>query len=386
MPSKHAKLSPSSAARWLKCTPSIRMEEGLPNTTNDYAEEGTLAHLLGEKTLLYRLGSITARQYAIALKKVKANALYKEEMMEYINGYVDFVLERYEEAKSASELAVLNVELRLDVGQWAKGSFGTGDAVIVTDGYVQVIDLKYGQGIPVSVDKNPQLMLYGLGAYAAYDFLFDIDQVVVTVYQPRIGNIASLEITKEILLEWADEVVRPQAEKAIKGEGDFVAGSHCKYCKVEATCRARQEYNLELLKMDYCDPELLSDEELAEVLSKADDLVAWVKSVQDYVLSGALKGKKFKGLKLVAGRSNRLISEPDQVKKILISEGFQESDICVSKINGITKLEKIVGKKRFEELVGGFITKPVGKPTIAFEDDSREEYNSALSDFKEGDN
>lgn len=382
MPEIHSKLSPSAASRWLTCTPCLLLEESMEDNTNDYAKEGTLAHSLGEKMLLYRLDKITAQKYASALKKIKSSEFYKPEMLNYITGYADFVMTRYEDAKAVSRDAVIEIEQRLDFSKWAPGGFGTGDAVIVTDGYIEVIDLKYGQGVRVKAYQNPQLMLYGLGAYESSDFIFDIEKIQVTVYQPRVNNNNSFEIKTQELLDWAENVVKPQSKKALAGEGDFVPGEHCRFCRAGAACRARSERNIELARFDFCPPELLSDDEIVEVLTKGKELSDWVKTVEKFILAGALKGRHFKGIKLVEGSSKRIVTNTEAAILRLQENGFEDV-FEERKLLGIGKLEKIVGgRKQLEEIIGDCIVKPKGKPTLAATDDNRQEYSSADMDFE----
>lgn len=356
----------------------------MADNINDYAREGTLAHSLGEKMLLFKLGRIKAQTYAAALRKIKKNDLYDDEMLEYISRYAEFVLSRFEDAKAVSADAVIEIEQRLDFSKWARGGFGTGDAVIVTDGYIEVIDLKYGQGVKVDAYENPQLKLYGLGAYESSDFLFDVNKVQVTVYQPRVNNVSSFEIETIALLNWADTIVKPQAEKALLGEGEFIAGEHCRFCKAGATCRTRSEKSLELAKHDFCDPDLLSDEELREILERGKELSKWVTAVEQHILASMLGGNKIKGLKVVESTSRRVIGDTKKASEILKSKGFASEKIYEpQKLIALGKLEKLVGgKKKFEELLKDCIVKPAGKPTVVSETDQRPEYNTPEMDFR----
>lgn len=376
MPEIHSKLSPSSAARWLSCTPCLRLEESMPDTAGRDAQEGTLAHSLGEKTLLYKLGIITAQKYARALRRIKENPLYDETMTEYIDGYVEFVLNHFKDAKAISPDAVCEIEARLDFSDWAKGGFGTGDAVIITDGYIEVIDLKYGKGVAVDVDRNPQLMLYGLGAYSEYGMLFDIEKIIVNIYQPRINNIAGFEMPVAELLEWAEDVVRPQAEKALNGEGEFKPSEKaCRFCKARSICKARAESLLSLETYGFSDPAVMKPDEIADALRRAEGLDTWIKSLKEFAYDKLSDGQSIKGFKLVkGGRGRRSFSDKDEVGKILLREGYQLEDIYSRDLISLTALEKLVGKKKFSELCGDYIIKPEPKSVLAFEDDPREEY------------
>ena len=248
---------------------------------------------------------------------------------------------------------------------------------------MELCDLKYGKGVLVSADNNKQMMLYALGAISEFSFLYDIEKVRMTIIQPRLDNISTFEVTVEELLKWAEEFVRPKAELAIKGEGEFFSGDHCRFCRAKAVCRARADKNLELAKYDFQEPPTMDNNDIAYVLSKVDELVSWASEVKEYALEEALKGEEFDGFKVVEGRSNRRWSSEDDVAKVLIAEGFQESMIYTRKLDGISKIESAIGKKEVKRLLGEFIIKPVGKPTLVPITDKREPYNPAKADFKE---
>lgn len=387
MPEIHSKLSPSSAVRWLNCTPCLKMEAKMPDTAGRDAQEGTLAHSLGEKTLLYRLGEISGQKYASALRRIKSDDLYDESMMEYVNGYVYYVMEHYGDAKAICPDAICEIEARLDFSEWAETGFGTGDAVIVTDQYIEVIDLKYGRGVPVDVTDNPQLKLYGLGAYAAYRELFDVDKVIINIYQPRINNIQAYEIDITELLDWANTVVRPQAAKALAGEGEFAPSDEtCRFCKARAVCKARAESLLELESFNLEAPEFIGVEDIADILRRAEGLEAWIKSLKEFAYKNLTDGKKIEGLKLVKGRGGRrTITDKAAVGHLLIQEGCKEEDVYTRDLVGVTAIEKLVGKKRFKELCGEYISRPEGKTVLAYSDDPRDEFDSLdfdTSDFE----
>jgi len=383
---KHAVLSASGAHRWLACTPSARLEEGFEETTSAYAEEGTLAHTLAELKLKLYLKQIPAKAFAKQLQELEKSEHYSASMVDYIESYASIVLEKVNEARARSKDAVVLLEQKLDFSDWVPGGFGTGDVVIISDGVLEIIDLKYGKGVPVSAEDNAQMRLYALGALATFDSLYDIKTVRMTIVQPRLDSVSSDEITAEMLYWWADTELIKRAQLAWEGKGEFQAGEHCRFCRARFNCRARAEANLELAKMEFKKPELLSDEEIGEVLKQADELKAWVSDVFDYALVQARDhGKKFLGWKLVEGRSVRKYADEDQVAKTLTQAGYKESEIYQKKLWGITAMEKLLGKTKFTEILKGLVVRPAGKPTLAKESDKRPEISStasAVADFE----
>lgn len=379
----HAMLSASGASRWMACTPSARLEQQFENKTSDYAAEGTLAHELGELKLRKELEGLSTRSFNSKVKKIQENKLYTADMPDYVDMYVETCLERVSEAKATTPDALFKIEQRLDFSEWVPEGFGTGDFVIIADGTMEVCDLKYGKGVPVSANNNKQMMLYALGAISEFSFLYDIEKVRMTIIQPRLDNISTFEVTVEDLLKWAEEYVKPKAELAIKGEGEFCAGDHCKFCRAKAVCRARAEKNLELAKYEFEKPTTMDNNDIAYVLSKVDELVNWASDVKEYALEEALKGEEFEGYKVVEGRSNRKWSSEDDVAKVLMGQGFLENIIYTKKLTGITNMESAIGKKEVQRLLGDYIIKPVGKPTLVPVADKREPYNPAKSDFLE---
>lgn len=379
----HAMLSASGASRWMACTPSARLEQQFENKTSDYAAEGTLAHELGELKLRKELEGLSTRSFNSKVKKIQEDKLYTADMPDYVDMYVETCLERVSEAKATTPDALFKIEQRLDFSEWVPEGFGTGDFVIIADGTMEVCDLKYGKGVPVSANNNKQMMLYALGAISEFSFLYDIEKVRMTIIQPRLDNISTFEVTVEDLLKWAEEYVKPKAELAIKGEGEFCAGDHCKFCRAKAVCRARAEKNLELAKYEFEKPPTMDNNDIAYVLSKVDELVSWASDVKEYALEEALKGEEFEGYKVVEGRSNRKWSSEDDVAEVLIGQGFKENLIYTKKLTGITNMESAIGKKEVQRLLGDYIIKPVGKPTLVPVADKREPYNPAKSDFLE---
>ena len=386
MPETHARLSASGAHRWMACPPSVKLEEQFQDKSSEYAEEGTLAHLMAETIIRYNNGEITKRTFSTRMNKIRKEELYGRDMEDYISDYAQNVWEIFNEAKASCPDAQLLPEQRLDFSEYVPGGFGTGDVVIIADDMVQVIDLKYGKGVGVSAVDNPQLRLYGTGAYLEHSMLYDIRRVKMTIIQPRLENISTEELTVEELLKWAEEEVKPQAELAMKGEGEFRTGEHCRFCKAKAVCRARAEYNQELAKLEFRNPDILEEWEIGEVLSRAEELNNWAKDVKDYVFDQALNhGVKFEGWKLVEGKSNRKYLNEEKVRKALEDAGYQQEDITETKLLGITAMEKAVGKKKFGEVLSDLVIKPEGKPVLVPESDKRPELNtadSAKEDFK----
>lgn len=377
---KHALLSASGAKRWLMCPPSARLEEGFKDTTSSYAEEGTRAHTLAEARIRHDiLGVIDKKELKKIWKKVDPDT----EMEEMTELYQDLITEKFAEAKARTKDAMLLIEERLDFSHIVPEGFGTGDAIIIADGVMEVIDLKYGKGVHVYAEENPQARLYGIGALNKFGFMYDIKEVAMTIVQPRLDNVSTETLTVEELTQWGEEYVKPRAELADRGEGEFCAGDHCKFCKAKAICRARAEEALSLAKHDFMTPPVLSDEEIPNILMLLDKAEAWIKDIREYAYEKALGGTKWPGFKLVAGRSNRCYIDEEIVADKLKSEGYEEGQIYNKKLKGITDMEKLIGKKAFPEVLGEFVIKPEGKPTLVPVSDKREELNSAVNDFKE---
>ena len=386
---KHAVLSASGSERWLACPPSARLEQEFESTTSQYAEEGRFAHQLAELHLQHFLGELTQRQLTYRVNKLKKESdFYSQEMEDYVQVYVDIAIEKINAAKAKSYDAIVFLEQRLDFSPWVPEGFGTGDLVLVADGVVEVVDLKYGKGVPVSAVSNTQMRLYGLGAYQLFDVLYDIQTVRMTIVQPRLDSISTEELSSKELLTWGSETVRPIAKLAFDGEGEFAAGEHCRFCRAKHTCRARAETNLELAKYEFRDPPLLEQDEITAVLGQAAELQSWVTDVLDYALVQARDhGVHWPGWKLVAGRSNRKYTDDDAVVETLIGAGYTKKDIYEEILKGITKMEKLLGKKRFAELLAELVVKPPGKPTLVPETDKQPEIDplaSAKKDFEKG--
>lgn len=381
---EHALLSASGAHRWIKCPPSARLEEAMEEETSEYAREGSFAHSLAETYLAYHLDQIKKSEYNKRLKKLKQDQFYNKELDEYVQVYIDFAIEKINEARARTPDAVVLLEMKLDYSEWVPGGYGTGDLVLVSDDVLEILDLKMGRGIAVSAVDNSQMQLYALGALSQFGCLYNINTVRMTIVQPRLDSISTDEITVDDLLYWATNTVMGAAEKAFKGEGEFLPGDHCRFCRVRATCRARAEENTKLACYDFKEPPLLTDQEIVEVLDAADEYLKWISDVQSYALDQAANyGKQWPGYKLVEGRSFRKYVDEAKVAKALQDAGYAEEQIYEKVLLGITKMEKAVGKKQFTELLAGLIEKPPGKVKLAPETDNRPAVSSAEIDFKE---
>lgn len=371
MPDQHARLNPSGAERWIHCPGSIRLSEQCPPAgSSEYADEGTKAHAIAEAKLRQVIGEITPKELEKILKKHQPDG----EMDEATDFYRDEVVEILAAAGPDAELMV---EQRFSLNRWAPESFGTSDAVVIGGNKIEVIDLKYGKGVKVSAKGNPQLRLYGAGAANLFEGMYDFDTVRMTIIQPRLDHISTEELPLSELMEWMKDVVKPAARDAYDGTGETAAGEWCRWCPAKAVCRKRAEANLELAKMDFKDPDLLSPKEIGEVLSKAEELSKWSSDVQAYALEQALAGEHFEGWKLVEGRSNRTITDPIEAAKKLMAAGFDEAILYKHELYGITQLEKNCGKKKLTEVIGDLIEKPQGKPVLVPASDKRDELNTA---------
>ncbi|MFS5585961.1 DUF2800 domain-containing protein [Streptococcus agalactiae] len=369
----NAVLSASASHRWLNCPPSVRLTEDMPDVTSEFALEGTDAHEL----CAYLVEKALGRKVRDPTKDL---SFYNEEMQTCAEEYRNYVMEQVEKAKGYSRDPTVLVEQRLDFSKWVPEGFGTGDCLIVADGLLQVIDYKHGLGVLVDADHNPQMMCYALGALEMFDDLYDFDKVTMTIFQPRKNNISTFEIDKTELLEWAETELSPKAELAFKGEGEMTSGKHCQFCKLKNVCRKRAEDNLALAKMEFADPATLDYEDIAEILPKLDLLVSWANDVKAYALKEATEGHNIPGYKLVEGRSVRKFSDEAAVSQAVMEAGF---DPYEKKLLTITAMSKLLGKKTFNDLLGGLIVKPSGKPTLVPLDDSRQEMNLAKNEFKE---
>lgn len=371
----HAKFSPSSAKRYLNCTPALMLEQQFEDEQSPYAAEGSAGHALAEHLI---------KKHLKIRSKRPVSDYYTDELLEAVDEYVGYCVEQIEDAKQECSDPVFEVERRTDISRHIEGCFGTADMVIVTDRKIHVIDLKLGKGVMVDAESNEQLMVYGLGVLDFYEILYDIDTVELTIVQPRLEHLSTWEISVEELKAWAESELEPKAQMALLGEGEFKAGDHCRFCKARFTCRARAEEYLKMAQMEFAEPALLSDEEIAEVLTKADALKKWAEEVYTYAQNEAVTNhRQWPGFKLVLGKSNRKYTDEEEVAEAAKKAGY--TDIFKTSLIGITDMEKLMGKKKFSEILGNLVYKPEGKVTLVPESDKREAIQTATAeaDFKE---
>ena len=377
--STHSAFSPSASHRILNCPPSLTLCAKEPDKSSTYAQEGTDAHTLCAYLVEKALGR-DARDPTEDLD------YYDSEMRSCAEGYASFVMEEYGKEKQICADTEVLVEQCVDISQWVPGCGGTADCIILSDGTAEVIDFKYGLGVLVSAESeefggNPQLMCYCLGVLDMFDGIYDISTVKMAIYQPRRDNVSIYAMSKEDLLRWAVEVLAPKAKLALEGKGEFKAGDHCRFCKAKATCRKRAEYNLEAAKYDFEMPSQLEDYEIDAILMIADRLTEWANDVKEYALGEALMGTDYEHFKVVEGRSNRRYTSDDEVARAIIAAGY---DPFEKKLLGITAMTSLLGKNKFEDLLGGLTCKPQGKPALVSKADKRPAMkNTAENDFKE---
>ena len=360
-PNSHAILSASSSHRWMNCTPSARLEREFADRETEAAAEGTAAHTLCEHKL----------RRALKTRSKKPVSKYDcDEMDGYTDGYVEFVLEQLAQAKLECADPLVLIEQRLDFSCWVPEGFGTGDCLIVADKLLHIIDFKYGQGVLVDAEENPQMMLYALGALRLFDSLYDITEVSMSIYQPRRENVSTWTISVDKLNAWAENTLKPKAELARKGEGDHLPGPWCQFCKAAVKCRARAEEKLQLARFEFAPPPLLLDEEIEEILGKLDDLTKWANEIQAYAQDAAINhGKVWQGFKLVATRTNRRYTDEEAVIQAAKDAGY--TDIFKKSLIPITEMEKLMSKKEFNRILGSLVEKPQGRPTLVPVTDKR---------------
>ena len=365
----HALLGPSSAARWIACPPSVKLCEQFEDVESEYAKEGSLAHEIAELKVRKLIDpGLTSRKFTAAMKKLREKELYQEEMQGYTDEYVEFIQEQMYSHLVTPHVAV---EQKVDFSEYVPNGFGTADCILISNDTLHVIDFKYGKGVPVSVENNKQLLLYALGAYLAYEMIFPIAHIKMSIVQPRLANIDTWECSLDYLLEFA-KIAQEKATMALKGEGDFNCGEHCKFCKAKAICKERANVNLELAKYEFKAADQLTLEEIGEILEKAKDLAKWAEDLKEYALSESLKGNEVPGWKAVNGRGSRSFTNTDDAIKVLVDNGIAEELLFERKYLTLAQMEKTVGKKEFNSLVGDLIVMNVGKPTLVEASDKRE--------------
>lgn len=376
MPDVHARCSPSALHRTLACPPSLVLGEQFDDEESGYAAEGTAGHALAEHML---------RKYLKLRTKRPTSDYYTDELLEAVDEYVSFGIGEIEDARRVCELPIISVEQRVDVSEYVPDCFGTADLVIITDKVVHVIDLKLGRGVVVDATENPQLMAYGLGLLDMAEMLYDsIETVRLTIYQPRVNNYSTWDITPTELKKWGEDILKPRAAMALMGAGEFQAGHWCRFCKARNQCRARAESFLKMAQMEFRQPALLSDDEIAEIIKVSDDLAKWAADVYAFAQDEAIiHGKTWKGYKLVEGRSNRKYTSDAEVEEAAKAAGF--TDIYKKSLIGVTEMERLMGKKEFARVLGSLVYKPQGKITLVPDSDKRDAIikTTAAADFME---
>lgn len=392
MPGDHAILSPSGASRWIACPPSARLELTFPDSAGEAASEGTLAHRLSEAILRYKTKKITRAAYSQELVEIQADRQYQKSMFEYCDQYATFILERYAEAQVHTPDALIFIEQRLDLSAYIEDGFGTGDNIIIADRILDITDLKYGKGVVVSAEDNSQLKVYALGALEKFGHLYDVETVRMTIYQPRVDNYSTYELSVTELTHWAETVLKPSAALAFSGGGNFNPGLHCGFCRARAVCKANADYNLELARHEFEVPVFLEDNDIAEILSRADMFTKWLTSVKAYALKYAVhEGKKWPGYKLVEGRSSRIISDLVAAEEALLKVTDAATIFSVPELLSVAALETAIGKKKVSEALATLILRPPGKLALVPVSDKRLEFNSLdaakrdFEDYEEGD-
>ena len=403
-PEKHALLSASAASRWLTCTAAPRFEEGLPESTSTYAAEGSLAHAIAELKALKKFTLMTGRTYSTRLNKLKKDPLYDPEMDKTTDLYLEHLTEQ---AMLYDSTPTVAVEVRVDFSEYVPEGFGTCDCVMICGDTLSITDYKHGKGVPVAATGNPQMRLYALGALKRYAAVFGdtIKQVRMSIDQPRLNSYSTDLITVDELLDWGNSI-KPIAQKAFSGLGEFVPGEHCRFCRGKAQCRARANANSALEDFKGCVPAatiqpgefvpqvhsyitpngnevhpLLTDAEVGDLLIRGQHLIQWYKDLEEYATKRLMDGKPIEGWKLVAGRSVRTFTDQDAAIQAVIAAGYDEALVYDRKPKTLSELEKLMGKAEFAEKIGSFVVKPLGKPTLALATDKREAYNPAASDF-----
>ena len=370
MPTQHALLSASGAHRWLHCTGSPLLEKDFPDSTSVYAQEGTLAHYLCELKLMAYTGEITKRKLTSMKNKLMKSELWQPEMDSTSEAYLDYIKDI---TMSYTVKPVILIEKKVDFSRYVPEGFGTADCLILAGDTLHVVDYKHGKGVVVDADHNPQMMLYALGAMSELSLLYRFKFVHMTIVQPRVNNISEFTMTADDLIEWGETVVKPKAEAAISGHGEFEAGDWCRFCRAKQQCKTRYESNDSLYPelSERHDPRLITLTELGEYLRRGRDMAAWLEDMKEYALSESLAGADVPGWKAVEGRGSRAFTDTDEAVDTLIKNGIDESVLYERRVLTLAQMEKAVGKKAFGEIVGNLVVKNPGKPTLVEESDKR---------------
>lgn len=377
----HAILSASSSHKWLVCTPSARLEEKFPNKTSEYMAEGTLAHEIAEfKVISYFQETLPKATYTKRLNKFKKEEHFDNEMLAHTDTYLEFVKG---EALQTSDKPFVAVEQKVDFSQYVPEGFGTADCILISGDTLHIIDFKYGKGVRVDAENNPQMKLYALGALSQFGMFYNIKYIKMSIVQPRIDNISTYEMPIEPLLEWGEKIVKPQAQKAFMGIGEFKQGDHCRFCRAKGACEFRANENMKIIEEVQNATGTLSNIDVGEFLTKTEGVDQWLKDIRSYALEQLLKGEEIPGWKAVEGKSNRKLVDVDKAFQILEANGYDQAILYERKPITLTQLEKVVGKKKLTEAIGDYIEKPKGAPTLAKESDKREPFRvSAAEEFK----
>lgn len=372
---KHARFSPSSAHRRLNCPPSLILEEQFQDEKSKFAAEGSAGHELAEHLI---------KKYLKIRSKRPVSEYYSDELIEAVEEYVSFIIGEIVDAKRICKNPIFSVEQRVDASEYVDECFGTADMVIVTDNIAHIIDLKLGKGIAVFAEENPQLMIYGLGILSMAELIYDVEIVRLSIFQPRLNNLSTWEISPGELKLWGEEVLKPRGAMALMGAGEFKAGSWCRFCKARSQCRSRAEQFLDIARMEFKKPSLLSDDEISEILMISDQLSKWASDVYEYATEQAIvHGKEWSGYKLVEGRSNRKYSREEEVAEAAMAAGYK--DIYKTSLVAITEMERLMGKSEFNKILGHLVYKSQGKISLVPESDKRVKINNitAAAEFQE---
>ena len=392
MPDVHALLSASSSKQWLHCTPSARLQEQFPNESSVYAAEGTFAHEVCE----YKVRKYLKER----VKRPQSEEYYTEEIDQITDVYAEFVIGIIEEMKLNGCEPLVMVEEKVNYSHIAPSGFGTADMLIIGKdengkGVLHIADFKTGQGVFVDADHNSQMMLYALGGLAAYGYIYDIEIVRMSIIQPRLENISTFECSRSELEDWG-ESIRETAKLAYEGKGEQTPGEWCRFCRAKPVCKACKDETLSLCREEFLDlddgalseeadassevdgselvfknPGLVPISELAQLLPTLNRISSWIEAVFSFISSEAINhGVPIPGYKVVEGRSKRVFTDTKDVVDTAVANGY--TDIYKKQLITLTEFEKMMGKKKFAELLGKYVTKPPGKLSLVPEDDPRE--------------